>query len=413
MDLEKKRRKPSKHGNSLSPTRYLRDRPMYPQTIIPHLLKIRRPYTIQTWLRQEQLQDQLNSLQDELRKAKAEKNDAFLANKNLAKENELLEIQVHRDKIKHDKLRSTLEEDNAELREDTRELAAENTQLRREIDLLRSNVRVENSQAPILGRLKAEAQLISAELDRLRGVESQLTLETERHAAALYRLREMESDFDSLLAHVHGENENQKRQTDRLEGERKLYEEKIDELRRDRAVMGQVVQSRIEVESKQLAEIAQLTKENEGQQRQIQGLLQNQKRFEAEEAKFATLVWGSHSSEIHIQSLREENATLRTKVHDLEKDRKDKEPLTRIGASVRIAVLGDPNVADDRYNVVADAAFYKAGLLSSGWEGHHFQNYYHCPVFVNLDYAAMPKYCKMLKLLAGANGIENQHEFLV
>lgn len=162
-----------------------------------------------------------------------------------------------------------------------------------------------------------------------------------------------------------------------------------------------------------MAEIAQLTKENEGQQRQIQGLLQNQKRLEAEEAKFATLVWGSHSSEIHIQSLREENATLRTKVHDLEKDRKDKEPLTSIGASVRIAALGDLNVADDRYNVVADAAIYKAGLLSSGWEGHHFQNYYHCPVFVNLDYAAMPKYCKMLKLLAGVNGIENQHEFLV
>ena len=85
--------------------------------------------------------------------------------------------------------------------------------------------------------------------------------------------------------------------------------------------------------------------------------------------------------------------------------------MTRIGASVRIAVLGDPDVADDRYNVVADAAVYKAGLLSSGWEGHHFQNYYHCPVFVNLDYAAMPKYCKMLKLLAGVNGIENQHEF--
>lgn len=171
-----------------------------------------------------------------------------------------------------------------------------------------------------MARLKAEAQLRSAELERLREVEKNMKLESERYSADLDRLWEMEGEFVTVSARAakaEKDNEQQGRQVHELQQQQKLLEEEIDGLRKDRAVMGNIAQSRLTVESKQLAEITTLTRQNEHQERQIQGLLRNQKEVEAAEGKITTLTRENETKKLELQTQAEEQSRLAAEIEEL------------------------------------------------------------------------------------------------
>lgn len=84
-----------------------------------------------------------------------------------------------------------------------------------------------------------------------------------------------------------------------------------------------------------------------------------------------------------------------------------------LGSSVRMAYLRYEGGGIDEHEIMhkivdtvaysknpqVDAALYQTGTLSVEADGHLFVELYGVPVFVQIDYSAMPKYCEMLENL--------------
>ncbi|KAL2074915.1 hypothetical protein VTL71DRAFT_8695 [Oculimacula yallundae] len=111
----------------------------------------------------------------------------------------------------------------------------------------------------------------------------------------------------------------------------------------------------------------------------------------------------------HLEDLQGAVKDSQAKVLELEDERKLIEPLTTLGVAIRMGYLryGQSRELLDKVvgpvvyakNILADAALYQLNFLSQEGDGQLFLDCYGCPIFVSLDYGAMPKYCNMLALL--------------
>tara|TARA_R110002060_G_scaffold40455_4_gene51790 strand:+ start:947 stop:2389 length:1443 start_codon:yes stop_codon:yes gene_type:complete len=370
---------------------------------------------------------QLKGMGDKIDKEVFERDDAIIANTNLSNENDQLYAQMEDERRVYVKHYDSLMEDHAELKDDKERLDLENEALKVKVKFLEEDKTVRGElQKQVeeknekIETLEDKLKAATTELEHVKGVERKFILELDKNA-----------EKDRLIQQL---KEDAKVQASNLEKMQELEEQlqmKTQEhggvLRWPGALYATVTEGRtvnMALESSKEAlnkSEAQAELENEIQRLRTELIeLQEkamQQEIDQEAAKeengmLKNRIW-NHIKTTNCQGNAREVERLTAKVQELEKDEKLKEPLTMLGSSVRMAYLRYEGGGIDEHEIMhkivdtvaysknpqVDAALYQTGTLSVETDGHLFVELYGVPVFVQIDYSAMPKYCEMLENL--------------
>ncbi|KAK0124641.1 hypothetical protein ONS95_009588 [Cadophora gregata] len=374
------------------------------------------------------LDGQLKGMGNVIDKEVFERDDAIIANVNLNNENDALYAQMEEDRRVYMKHHDSLKEDQAELQSDKRRLDLENEALKVKVKSLEGNKTArEEFQKQVkeknvkIETLEGKLKVATTELEHLKGVERKFILELDKNAEKDQTIKQLKED-----AKVHKL---------KLEDMRELKEqlhEKTQEhggfLSWANALCARMTELRtsnaaLESSKKEALSKAEKHAELEKEVLWLRAELTDLKgKANCQQIQQKAVIEENESLKLKIQELEEASrhgATpeqvnhLTEKAQDLEKDRKLKEPLTMLGSSIRMAYMrfeaggtNDhaimPQIVDAiaySKNPQVDAALYQTGTLSVEADGHLFKEIYSSPAFVQLDYAAMPKYCEMLENL--------------
>ncbi|PVH73540.1 hypothetical protein DL98DRAFT_538259 [Cadophora sp. DSE1049] len=371
---------------------------------------------------------QLKGMGDVIDKEYFERDDAIIANRNLSRENDLLYAQMEDERGVYVEHYDSLQEDHAELKDDKRRVDLENEALKAKVKSLEEDKivrrelqkQIEEKNGKIEA-LEGKVKTSTTELEHLKGVERKFILEldknaekdrviqqlkedAEAHKSKLEKMQDLEEQLlkktqehggvlrwaNQLYARVTElRTSNVALESSKKEamGKVKTHSEMENEVQRLRTVLIELQQKATQQETNQLAAI----EENELLKSKIQAL----------------------EGAARQQATAEQVNYLTAKVQELEKDQKLKEPLTMLGSSVRMAYMRYEGGGIDEHDIMhkivetiaysknpqVDAALYQTGTLSFEADGHLFLELYGSPVFVQLDYSAMPKYCEMLENL--------------
>lgn len=367
---------------------------------------------------------QLKGMGDKIDKEIFERDDAVIANANLSNENDQLYGQMEDDRAVYMQHHDSLKEAYAELKEDKRRLDLESEGLKIKVKFLEEDKTVRGElQKQVeeknekIETLEDKLKTATTELEHLKGVERKFILELDKNAEKDRLIQQLKEEAKVRASELQDLEEQLLKKTQEHGGV----------LRWPSAFYAKVTEGRtLNAASESSKEAlnrseAQAELENEIQRLRTKLIELREKAMQQEIDEEETIKENgmlkdrirNHFKTANCQGNAREVERLTANVQQLEKDIKLKEPLTMLGSSVRMAYLRYQGGGIDEHEIMhkivdtvaysknpqVDAALYQAGTLSVEADGHLFVELYGVPVFVQLDYSAMPKYCEMLENL--------------
>ncbi|KAH7418555.1 hypothetical protein BKA64DRAFT_635675 [Cadophora sp. MPI-SDFR-AT-0126] len=378
---------------------------------------------------------QLKGMGELIDKEIFERDDALIANVNLSSENDLLYVQMEDDRAVYMKHHDSWMEKHAELEEDKRCVELENEALKVKIKSLEEDKTLQeefqkqigekNGKIETLeGNLKAleeKFKVATTELDHLKRVERKFILELDKNAekdGVIQQLKEDAEFLKSKLGRMQELEEQSLKRTENLAGVvhwTETVHAKITELRKENAAFESSMKeamSKAEAHTEHEKEIQRLRTELIECQRKVT-LQETKHKATSEEYEMLKSRISDFIKNASGQEYGKAVECLTAQIQELEKAQKLKEPLTMLGSSIRMAYMRYEGGGTDEHDIMheiveaiaysknpqVDAALYQSGTLSVEADGHLFVELYGSPVFVQLDYSAMLKYCEMLENL--------------